>query len=257
MEIQTGFVGTSFGNNLAALRHAQKPARGTAAYSRHINRPLARRVAALVHTIGMTPNQATAISATLSATALALLVLLPPTPLLGLGVATFLAAGYVMDSVDGQLARLRGSGSLSGEMLDHTVDCVKTVCLHLAVLISMFRFGALDTPALLWIPIGFLVIDIMSFFGLVTMPLLRRLHDRSGNAASPATASTPLSPEHPLRRYVLLPTDYGVFCWMFVLLGWPLLFLGAYALMFAINAFAVALAMRKWWRELRAMDRTA
>ncbi len=41
---------------------------------------------------------------------------------------------------------------------------------------------------------------------------------------------------------------------MFVLLGAPSLFLIGYGLMFAVNAALLALACRKWWRELRALD---
>ncbi|GAA1426510.1 CDP-alcohol phosphatidyltransferase family protein [Microlunatus lacustris] len=242
----------TFRENVALLGSAQKPPRGTAAYSRHVNRPLARRVAAALHLCGTTPNQATSISAALSALGLVLLAAVPPTPLLGLAVALLLAAGYVMDSVDGQLARLRGRGSLSGEMLDHTVDCVKTLCLHLAVLISLYRFGPFD-PAWLLVPIAFQVVDVVSFFGLVTMPLLRRLHgsgsagDRNGPAGSV---------EHPLRRWILLPTDYGVFCWMFVLLGWPQLFMLSYSAMFVLNALVIVVVLRRWGRELLALDRT-
>ena len=180
--------------NLEALRSAQKPSRGTAAYSRLVNRPAGRFVAAVTHVLGLTPNGATAISATLSATGLLLLASLPPSWWLAVSVAVLLAAGYVMDSVDGQLARLRGSGTLSGEYLDHTVDCVKTATLHLAVLISWYRFPPVEERAWLLVPVAFVVVDMMSFFGLVTMPLLRRLHRVHETTASPAPA-----PEHPLR----------------------------------------------------------
>lgn len=238
----------SYRDNLAALQDAQKPPRGTAAYSRHINRPVARRVAAFLRQFGVTPNQATAISATFSATGLIVLATLRPSLLLGLVVAILLAAGYVMDSVDGQLARLSGTGSLKGEMLDHTVDCVKTLTLHLAVLISFFRFPPVDTDTVLLIPLGFQVVDMISFFGLVTMPLLRKLH---GGTAPSGTAS---GPEHPLRRWILLPTDYGTFCWMFILLGFPVIFLAAYSAMFVINAAVLIPVLIKWSRELRNLD---
>jgi phosphatidylglycerophosphate synthase len=251
---------STYRDNLIALRSAQKPPRGTAAYSRHVNRPLGRRVAAALHLWGVTPNQATAVSATLSATALILVATVRPSPILGLLVAVLLAAGYVMDSVDGQLARLRGGGSLSGEMLDHTVDCVKTLCLHLAVLISLFRFTSLDTLWLL-VPIGFQVVDVVIYFGVVTMPLLRKLHgaatpgDTAGHVDTNASAPVAEAPaEHPLRRWILLPTDYGTFCWMFVLLGWPVLFVGVYAAMFVANAAVSAVVLRRWGRELQAMD---
>lgn len=245
-----GISRNRYQDNLAALQTAQKPPRGTAAYSRHVNRPVGRRVAAALHLWGVTPNQATAVSACLSAIALILVAAARPSLLLGLVVALLLAAGYVMDSVDGQLARLRGGGSLSGEMLDHTVDCVKTVSLHLAVLISMYRFFGLDAGWLL-VPIAFQIVDVISFFGLVTMPLLRRLHTTPPPIGDPAV----LAPEHPLRRWILLPTDYGIFCWMFVLLGSPPLFLIGYTTMLAVNTLVLLVVLRRWARELRSMDR--
>jgi phosphatidylglycerophosphate synthase len=254
MEVSTvGGFARSYQTGLAELRLAQKSPRGTAAYSRHVNRPAARRVAALLNVAGFTPNMATAVSALLSAAGLVLVAVMRPTPLVGVMVALLLAAGYVMDSVDGQLARLRGGGSLSGEMLDHGVDCVKTVGVHLAVLISWFRFPPIESSAWLLVPIGFQIIDVLSFFGLVTMPLLRRLHDKDFAAPS----SSGLGPEHPLRRWALLPTDYGIFCWMFALLGWPLLFVVAYSAMFTVNVVVMFPVLAKWWRELRRMDLTA
>ena len=162
--------------DLEALGRAQKPSRGTAAYSRLVNRPAGRRVAAAADVLGLTPNAVTAVSALLSGTGLALLVGLQPSWWLGVAVSLLLAAGYVFDSADGQLARLRGGGSLAGEYLDHTVDCVKTCLFHLAVLVSWYRFPHADDRAWLLLPIAFLVVDMLSFFGLVTMPLLRRLH---------------------------------------------------------------------------------
>lgn len=233
---------------LHALRRAQKPARGTPAYSRHLNRPLARRVAAAAQVLGLTPNALTAISAGCSAAGLALLCLARPGWTVGVAVAVLLAVGYVLDSADGQLARLGSGGTVSGEWLDHTVDCVKTTVLHLAVLVSWYRFPPIESDALLVLPAAFQVVDLALFFGVVTMPLLRRRQD----AGEPVAATTR---EHPLRTWLILPTDYGVFCWMFLLLGWPEAFVAVYAGMFAVNAAILPLALRKWWRELRALDR--
>lgn len=237
---------SGYRENVRALATAQKPARGTAAYSRLVNRPLARRVAAAAHLVDMTPNTATAISATLSSLGLILLAAVPPSVPLGLAVAALLAAGYVMDSVDGQLARLRGGGSSAGEWLDHTVDCAKTCAFHLAVLVAWYRFPPVEATAVLLVPVAFLIVDVVCFFGLVTMPLLRRLHD-----ARPATV---LTPESAVRPWLLLPTDYGVFCWVFVLVGVPVAFVAGYTLLFVVNAAVLVLALAKWWRELDGLD---
>jgi phosphatidylglycerophosphate synthase len=235
-------------SNLRALLDAQKPRRGTPAYSRLVNRPAARRVAALAHTAGVTPNAATAMSAGFSAAGLVLLALARPSWPVGIAVAALLATGFVLDSVDGQLARLGDGGTAAGEWLDHNVDCVKTTALHLAVLVTWYRFPPVDPTAILLFPLAFLVIDLVVFFGFVMMPLIRQVHAH-GSAPDPARTD-----EHPLRAWLILPTDYGALCWIFVLLGWPAAFLAAYAAVFVVNAAVLPLILRKWWRELRSFD---
>jgi phosphatidylglycerophosphate synthase len=233
--------------NLDALKRAQKPARGTAAYSRLVNRPLGRRVAAAAATTGMTPNVATVISACLSGTGLLLVALVEPTPLLGLAVGLLLAAGYVMDSVDGQLARLAGSGSRSGEWFDHTVDCFKTTALHLVVLVSFYRFPPVEHDWVLLVPLVFTLVQTVTYFELILMPYLRK-----GAGAPPPVTDT--SAEHPLRTWVLLPTDYGTLLWSFALLGLPVAFVSLYSFLALVNVLALAWGLRKWWHELRALD---
>jgi phosphatidylglycerophosphate synthase len=238
----------SYRANLAGLKTAQKPPFGTPAYSRYVNRPLARRVAAAVHTVGMTPNQATAVSAALSAAGVALLALVRPSPVQATAVAALLAGGYVMDSVDGQLARLRGGGSVSGEWLDHLVDCFKTTLLHLAVLVSWYRFPPVDDTLILVVPMIFLVVAVVTYFGVILMPYLR---SHAGAAARrPDVAS-----EHPLRKWLTLPVDHGFLCWAFVLLAWPAWFAGVYGVLTLLSAALLAVALRAWWRELIAADR--
>lgn len=238
----------SFKENLAALRSAQKPARGTAAYSRLINRPAGRIVAAWAHSIGMTPNNATAVSALMSGTGIALIALLDPTWWSGLIISVLLAGGYIWDSVDGQLARLRGGGSKSGEWLDHTIDCFKTVTLHLAVLISWYRFTPFDNEAILLVPIAFTVIAAATYFGLILMPTLR-------------PTSTPVPDDLPTeawwRKYAILPIDYGFHCWVFVLSAWWIGFTVLYTTLAVLCGLALAAALRKWWGELRALDGAA
>lgn len=236
--------------NLQALRAAQKPSTGTAAYSRLVNRPAGRVVAAAAHTVRMSPNGATAISATMSGLGVALLALLEPTVAAGITIAVLLAGGYVMDSVDGQLARLRGGGSVRGEWLDHTVDCFKTSSLHLAVAISWYRFPPAEDEALLLVPLAFSVVQAVTYFGFIIMPFLRR-------QAPPLPADTaPAEPtaEHPLRMWLILPTDYGFLCWVFVLLAWSTVFVTVYTALLVLSAAMLALALRKWWNELGDID---
>lgn len=232
-------------SHLATLGATQKGTRGTPAYSRRVNRPAGRRVAAALALVDMSPNTATVISAALTGAGLLVLFVAEPSVMAGSAIAVLLALGYVMDSVDGQLARLRGGGSLSGEWLDHTVDGVKTCLLHLAVLVSFYRFPPVEAETALAVPMAFLVVDVSLYFGIIVLPFLRR---------GVAPASSRRRAEHPLRQWLVLPNDYGVFCWMFVLLAWAHGFLIVYTCLLAANAVLLALAWARWWHELRELD---
>ncbi len=203
-------------------------------------------MAAYVHTFGMSPDSATLISALLSTAGIAVLALADPSWLSGALVAVLLASGYVMDSVDGQLARLRRQHSVRGEWLDHTVDCAKTSSLHLAVAISWFRHPPAEHAWLLLIPLAYSVVQAVTYFGLIVMPYLRAGRQSTVRAESH---------EHPLRKWVILPTDYGFLCWTFVLIGAGQLFATVYTLLMLLSAAMLALALRKWWHELTELDR--
>ena len=164
--------------------------------------------------------------------------------------APLLAIGYALDAADGQLARLRGGGSLSGEWFDHSVDAVKITTLHLAVLIHLYRFTDLDTAWLL-VPIGFTVVAVALFFAQLLNEQLRR-----SRGIERALSNDPGSL---VSIYAKLPHDYGTLCWVFVLIGAPTLFVSVYTFLFAFNAVYLALGLVKWYREMprtRSGDRT-
>ena len=71
--------------------------------------------------------------------ALALLCLVEPGPVVAVGVTVLLLLGYALDSADGQVARLSGRSGPAGEWLDHVTDQARTVSLHMAVLIWLYR----------------------------------------------------------------------------------------------------------------------
>ena len=124
--------------SLAQLALNQKSSKGVSLYSRFVNRPAGRFFAAVGHLIGMTPNQMTLASAVCTFSAIALLALTAPAWSSGILVAALLILGFILDSSDGQLARLTGTSSASGEWLDHVVDCARSVLIHTAVLVSFY-----------------------------------------------------------------------------------------------------------------------
>lgn len=226
------------------LATAQKSNRGAPGYSRWVNRPVGRHIAAVAYRVGATPNQVTAVSALLSAAAIALIAAVPPVPVLGFAVAVLLAAGFAFDSADGQLARLTGTGSPAGEWLDHVVDCWKTVSLHLAVLVAWYRFSDLGTGWLL-VPLGFTIVATVFFFAIILAEQLRR---RAGVPDETAQTTAPV-----LRSLLVLPADYGLMCVAFALLGFPTAFAWLYGALFACNALILLAALRRWHRRLAAL----
>lgn len=228
------------------LRGAQKSAKGAPAYSLYVNRPMGRVLAAAASQAGLTPNQVTALSAISSFAGIGLLATLAPSWPVAIAVCLALVLGYALDAADGQLARLQGSGSLAGEWLDHMVDSAKISSLHLAVAIAMYRHFGLSSGWLL-VPMAFTVVANVHFFGMIMVELLSRVQSaRSGVPVPPA-------PSSPLRTLLKTPTDYGVLCLAFALLGWPSLFLAVYTVLAATSAGYLLLVVVKWHRDLRSL----
>ena len=234
---------------LQRLSGAQKGAVGAPAYSRFVNRRLGRLFAALAYHAGLTPNAVTGISAVFTATGIALLALVAPSGVMAASVAVCLALGYALDSADGQLARLRGGGSPAGEWLDHMVDAAKACSLHLGLLIGMYRFDVVPAGLLLLVPLGYCVVDSVLYFGTMLNDALRAQHGVRTRAQQ--------SGERPsvLRSLLVLPTDYGLLCCVFVLYGAPALFVPVYTFLFVAMTGFLALAAIKWFTEMSRLPR--
>jgi len=233
---------------MAQLRGAQKSARGGPPYSIFVNRPIGRVLAALAFQVGLTPNQVTALSALATFVGVGLLAAAPATWLTGVLVAVLLVLGYALDSADGQLARLRGGGSLQGEWLDHTVDSLKVVVVHLAVLVTWYLHLDLATGWLL-VPLAFAVASSVHFFGMILVDLLARATRAELALAAPTKTSPGAS-----TALLKLPTDYGVFCLATVLLGAHALFVGVYTLLAVATVGYTLLVVVKWRRDVLALD---
>ncbi|HBF82569.1 MAG TPA: CDP-alcohol phosphatidyltransferase, partial [Streptomyces sp.] len=153
----------STGTTLRALRGAQKSSKGVSLYSRYLNRPAGRLLAAGACRAGLTPNQVTLLSAVFTFASITAVALLEPAWWLGVAVYAGLAFGFALDSADGQLARLTGRGGPDGEWLDHVVDCAKMILVHTAVLIAFHRFVELPSDVWLLLPIGFQFAAVLTF----------------------------------------------------------------------------------------------
>ncbi|MCC5034734.1 CDP-alcohol phosphatidyltransferase family protein [Streptomyces sp. WAC 00631] len=243
--MMAGTAESGYAAALRELRGAQKTAKGVSLYSRYVNRPAGRILAAAAYRAGLTPNQVTLISGAFSFAGVVALALVRPSWGLAAAVWAALVVGFALDSADGQLARLRKESSPAGEWLDHVVDAAKIAALHAAVLISFHRFFDLPGPGWLLVPLGFQSAALLIFTGGL---LADKLKPRG---ATPAGAPAP--PPSRLRAVALLPVDYGVFCAVFLLLGSETVFLAAYTALFVVHALFLVAFMAKWFRELTAI----
>ena len=237
---------TALGEVVGRLSRAQKPSAGTPAYSRFVNRRIGRVFAAAAFLGRRTPNQVSLASGFCSLVGIVLVATVSPSLGLALVVTALLVLGYGLDSADGQLARLRGGGSPLGEWLDHMIDAVKIVLLHSAVLISFYRFDAFSNELLLLVPLGYICMSSVLFFGLILIDQLRRRH---GGAQRPNERGDSVA-----KSLLIAPTDYGVLCLAFLAFGTPSLFIVLYGALLAANLVFLAAAIAKWYREMSTLQ---
>jgi phosphatidylglycerophosphate synthase len=236
---------------------AGKSNRGAPGYSRWINRPVGRQLAILAFRIGLSPNQVTLLSGFTSLVGIAVMAIAPATVPVGFLVAFLLALAYALDSADGQVARMQGGGSRTGEWLDHVVDCLKIASLHAAVLIAWYRSYEVS-DALLLVPIAFGIQASAFFFGKILTDQLRASAAVGAASADPVAESAPVSAPTAaddgrppvLASLLVLPLDYGLLCVTFVLFGFHQAFIWAYSALALMGVVLLVAAFGKWYRDL-------
>lgn len=238
MSSARGTVPDGFGPALGALRGFQKSSRGVSSYSTLVNRPAGRVLAAAAHVSGLSPHGVTLLSGLSSAAGIAVLALAGPTVGAGVAAALLLVLGYALDSADGQLSRLQSSGGPAGEWLDHVLDCSVKLALHAAVLVAWYRDGV--RGALLLVPIAFQLVTVLTFF--------------AGTLAGLLLKGSAVESQGPARSGLwLLPVDYGVLCWGFLLWGWVSVFRTWYGGLLAVQVVYLVVLLGHWWHRLRAL----
>lgn len=246
----------SRGEAVTQLGAAQKSNRGAGGYSRWINRPLGRHIAAVSYVRGLTPNDVTGLSALLTFPAIVALALLRPNWGTSTVIVLALLAGYAFDSADGQVARLAGAGSPAGEWLDHVFDAAKVSSFHLAVAVFWFRFYGLPSASVL-IPLSFSAVSSVFFFALVLSDMLRRVASSGAGGSGVTTASrNPKESAPVLRSILVLPNDYGILCLSLLLAPARDLFLLAYSALLIANVVFLLVGCRRWFVEMRTLGST-
>lgn len=238
----------TFAQALSQLRGAQKPGHGVPAYTRWVNRRIARIAAALSFRMGLSANAVTAISGLVSLAGMVVLVFMPVRPTTGLLAAALLALGYILDSADGQVARLSRSSSPAGEWLDHVVDAIRTPLIHASVLIALFRDDHVGMTWVQYVAVAFMVLSAGHFMSQI-------LADQLTRASSIALRKEETTGNGLRKSLILLPTDTGVVCWLFVLWGFPMIFGLAYGVLLATNLVHAATSMYRKYRSLAMLRR--
>lgn len=225
---------------LVELKGIQKSPHGVSMYSRFVNRPAGRYFAALGYALHLSPNQVSLLGGLFSFAGIALIALASPSIALGLSVALLLEIGFVLDSADGQLARLIKRTAPNGEWLDHFLDCARSVALHSAVLISFYRFFDLSSKGWLLVPLIFQLASVLLFIGGTLASLLMR---GSRHPQHPRTPSN-------VRAVALLPADFGILALAFAFLGAMDAFLAIYSALALTHVLILGALTLKWSREL-------
>ncbi|MFC9984449.1 CDP-alcohol phosphatidyltransferase family protein [Microbacterium keratanolyticum] len=222
------------------LTSARKAGAGVPAYLRWVNRPLGGQAAILAASWGWTPNGVTALSAALGAFGLGILVIIteswaPPV------AALLLLAGYILDSADGQLARIQGRGGPAGEWLDHVVDGVRAPLVHIAIAVALVRA---DAPAWLVVVAALFSVLVSGWFlsQLLAEKLLPKAPPRSDDARRSAIESFMKQPQDPSTTYLVL-----------ALFPLALPFAVAYTALFAWHVLIFAASLRRKFAQLRAL----
>jgi len=223
-----------------ALASAKKPGAGVPAYLRWVNRPLGGQAAVVAATWGWSPNGVTAMSAMLGAMGLGILIGFP-TSWAGAVAAVLLLLGYILDSADGQLARIQGRGGPAGEWLDHVVDGVRAPLVHIAVAIHLART---DAPWWLVVIAGVFSVLVSSWF--LSQLLAEKLLPKAPRVADDASAGI-------LDSFIKQPHDTSTTYVALSFLGLPAAFAVIYTALFAWHVLMFAASLRRKFAQLAAL----
>lgn len=224
-----------YGRAVDQLSAAQKSGAGVPAYLRWVNRGIGRRAAAVAFVIGLSPNAVTLLSVVSSLAGMSVILLSPSHWSTAVLASFLLLAGYALDSADGQLARLQGTGSLAGEWLDHVVDAARLPLFHLVIAAYFFR-----EDMSIWLISSALVFSLITSVWFFSQTLAGKLSvAEATHSSAPAWVS-----------FVKLPYDVGILYLAVVALAFTNIFMALYMTLFAVNVLVAAASMIRKYRSL-------
>ena len=123
---------------IAAIYRSSKKRKDINAFTQYVARPPAAVLVWLLRGTPITPNQVTLLTTVVCAGAAAILVAWPSWLGLVIAAAVF-ELSFVLDCVDGMLARLRKIASPLGHLLDFLMDELKAMLIYGCVAIRLWR----------------------------------------------------------------------------------------------------------------------
>ena len=197
---------------------------GGPVYTRYVNRTLAMPLTLLFWKLGLSPNTISVLSFGITHLALLLLLLLPTTPAVCVTAYLVLVLGFVTDSCDGQLARVTGRSSRLGDWLDHSLDMLKLLNIHM-----ILGYVALQQSMQHELPLT--PVFVATFLCLLSQPSLFYVT----SFASQVVAHRPATHQPRsgtggrwLASLIGNGVDYGLFIMIVLLLPWPEIFVPVY-----------------------------
>ena len=201
-----------------AYRRTKKPR--DILWNRFVARPLAAVLLVPLARTRVTPNQVTLLTLVVFVAGAAMLAVCPARGAL-VGSVAILELSYVLDCVDGQLARMKGTSSPVGAHLDFLMDEIKAFVILAACAVRLWLDAGRDDTYLL-----------VGMFGLVSLStgvalttFVRRPEIEPARPASTAL-STPSSSPSAMRRAVGFAESiakflihYPSYIWLTALLG--------------------------------------
>lgn len=230
----------SYAEARRALASAQKAGAGVPAYLRWVNRPLGGQAAVIAATWGGSPNGVTALSATVGAVGVGVLAGFPEW-WAGPVSAVLLLIGYILDSADGQLARIQGRGGPAGEWLDHVVDGVRAPLVHIAVAVHLLR-----TDAALWLVLVAALFSVLVSGWFLSQLLAEKLLPKEPR-------STEDSRRGILESFIKQPQDPSTTYVILAFIGLPVVFAVLYTALFAWHVLIFAGSLRRKHAQLVAL----
>ena len=248
-----GAAQATFAQSFRELSLAQKGKKGVPLYCLYVNRPAGRVVAAALRNTRFGPNHVTFAGAFLTYGALLWLAFGAGAGAGSALVGVALAAGFILDSADGQLARLQGRSSKLGEWLDHVLDSGRIVALHGAVFCFLLRTTSLPALPLATLCGVFLFANSTIFFAGALFDQLTRQTQSIGSEPGPGPGPGSGSAGSIKRSILTLPVDYGVTCLVMMMLPLNGIFVPSYLALALFHCVFCAAYVAKFARTLSRM----